>query len=143
MDHLYYRGGEATMARSGPAPARNRETAGMWFGLLGVLGFSLTLPATRNAVAYLDPTLVGLGRALVAALPAALLLWGTHQPRPTGAQWRSLVIVGAGVILGFPLLSAWAMGHLPAAHGAIILGLLPLATALAGTLRAGERPSRG
>jgi drug/metabolite transporter (DMT)-like permease len=119
------------------------ETRGMAYGFLGVLAFSLTLPATRVAVAAFDPTVVGLGRALVAAGLAAVLLLLTRQRWPSRAQWRSLVIVAAGVILGFPLLSAWAMSRLPAAHGAVILGLLPLATALAGALRAGERPSRG
>jgi drug/metabolite transporter (DMT)-like permease len=125
------------------AREQDAETRGLAYGFLGVLGFSLTLPATRVAVAYFDPTAVGLGRALVAAGLAALLLLATRQPWPSRAQWRSLVIVAIGVILGFPLLSAWAMSRLPAAHGAVILGLLPLATALAGALRAGERPSRG
>ncbi len=119
------------------------ETRGLAYGFLGVLAFSLTLPATRVAVAAFDPTVVGLGRALVAAGLAAVLLLLTRQPWPSRPQWRGLVIVAVGVILGFPLLSAWAMSRLPAAHGAVILGLLPLATALAGALRAGERPSRG
>src|SRR3546814_8836698 len=36
--------------------------------LLGVLVFSLTLPMTRVAVAELSPVLIGLGRALLAAI---------------------------------------------------------------------------
>jgi drug/metabolite transporter (DMT)-like permease len=117
------------------------ETAGMWYGLLGVLGFSLTLPATRVAVAYLDPSVVGLGRALVAAALAAALLAATRQRRPTRAELGSLAIVAVGVILGFPFLSAWALRQVPAAHGAVVIGLLPLATALAAAIRVGERPS--
>lgn len=127
--------------RAVAAPARGM--GGMAYGLLGVLGFSLTLPATRVAVAYLDPTLVGLGRALVAAVLAGVVLLVTRAPRPTGGQWRRLIVVALGVILGFPLLSAWAMTHLPAAHGAIVLGVLPLATALAGAVRSHEQPSAG
>ena len=46
------------------------ETLGLVYGFLGVLGFSLTLPATRAAVADLDPNIVGLGRAVVATLKA-------------------------------------------------------------------------
>ena len=46
-----------------------------------------------------------------------------------------------GVVVGFPTLTAWAMRIVPAAHGAVVLGLLPLATALAGVLRAHERPA--
>lgn len=125
------------------SPAINSETLGLAYGFCGVLGFSLTLPATRAAVADLDPIVVGLGRALVAAMLAALLLRATRQKRPSAKQLKSLLIVAFGVILGFPLLSAWAMQQLPAAHGAVITGILPLATAIAGTIRSGDRPSRG
>ncbi|HXH02519.1 MAG TPA: DMT family transporter [Candidatus Competibacteraceae bacterium] len=117
------------------------QRRGLLYGLLGVAGFSVTLPATRLAVAELPPLFVGLGRALLAAALAALLLALLRPPRPTARQWRGLVIVAAGVILGFPLLSAWAMQWLPANHGAVWNGLLPLATALAAMLRAGERPA--
>ncbi|MFM7426680.1 MAG: DMT family transporter [Elainella sp.] len=125
---------------------RNRslspETLGLLFGFLGVFSFSLTLPATRLAVAGLNPIFVGLGRGVVAGLLATGLLWATRQPWPNWRQWRSLAVVALGVVLGFPILSAWAMQRLPAAHGAVVLGLLPLLTALAGVVRSGERPSR-
>lgn len=119
------------------SPAR----AGWWFGLLGVTSFSLTLPATRTAVTAFDPVTVTLGRALVAALLAGLLLWITRQRVPPRSQWIGLAVVAAGVVLGFPLLSAWAMRLVPASHGAVVLGLLPLATAGVSVIRAGERPS--
>lgn len=115
--------------------------AGMGFGLLGVLAFSATLPATRFAVASLDPLVVGLGRSVLAAVPAALLLFLTRQPRPDAAQWRALAVVVLGVIIGFPVCSAWAMRRVDASHGAVVVGMLPLATAVAAFLRAGERPS--
>ena len=118
------------------------ETSGFVYGAIGILGFSVTLPATRVAVAELDPTIVGLGRALVAGLLAAILLVLTRQSRPSRAQLFSLALVAAGVVIGFPLLSAWALRTVPASHGAVMLGLLPLATAVAGVVRAGERPSR-
>lgn len=118
------------------------KTIGLVYGFLGVLGFSLTLPATRVAVAELDPLIVGLGRAVVAALFAAIALRANHQRLPARRYWKGLMIVAAGVVLGFPLLSAWAMQQLPAAHGAIMLALMPLATALAGSIIVGERPSR-
>lgn len=122
-------------------PAAPEANLGILYGLLGVFSFSLTLPATRVAVAELDPTFVGLGRAIVAAILAAIALRVTRQPLPTRSQWRDLAIVAFGVILGFPLLSAWAMRQLPAAHGAVVIGLIPLATAIAATIRGGERPS--
>jgi len=115
----------------------------MWFGLLGVASFSLTLPATHTAVSAFDPVVVTLGRALGAALLAALLLGMTRQRVPARTHWNGLAVVAAGVVVGFPLLSAWAMRQVPASHGAVVLGLLPLATAGVSVLREGERPSAG
>jgi drug/metabolite transporter (DMT)-like permease len=115
---------------------------GFAFGLIGVVAFSLTLPATRVAVGSLDPFFVGLGRELVAATLAAPLLYWNGQRRPTAAQMKSFALVIIGVVFGFPLCSAWAMHRVDASHGAVVLGLMPLATAIAGFLRAHERPSR-
>jgi drug/metabolite transporter (DMT)-like permease len=112
-------------------------------GLLGVLGFSFTLPATRVAVDGLDPVFVGLGRAAVAAVPAALLLALWRERLPDRATLARLAVVAAGVVFGFPLLSALALRELTAAHGAVIVGLLPAATAVMAVARAGERPSAG
>lgn len=121
----------------------NNETTGLIYGFLGVLGFSGTLPATRIAVTNFDPTFVGLGRALVAAAFAIVLLRLTRQPIPHSRYWGNLGIIVGGVIIGFPLLSAWAMQQLPASHGAIVTGILPLATAIVAALRMGEKPSIG
>ncbi|HLN63026.1 MAG TPA: DMT family transporter [Symbiobacteriaceae bacterium] len=118
-----------------------RERAGLWYGFLGVASFSLTLPATRVAVQEIDPLVVTLGRALIAALLAAVLLLATRQERPGRRLWLRLAVVAGGVVLGFPLLTAVAMRSLPASHGAIVLGLLPLFTAGAAAFRGGERPS--
>lgn len=119
------------------------ERLGMVLGLLAVIGFSATLPATRIAVHYLDPTVVGLGRSIVAALLGAILLAATRARSPTRQQIKSLLVVASGVIVGFPLLSAWAMQRVPAAHAAIVVAILPLFTAVAGALRMHQRPSRG
>jgi drug/metabolite transporter (DMT)-like permease len=120
-----------------------QETKGMLLGAIGVAMFSLTLPFTRVAVAELHPVFVALGRAVVAAACSAILLWWTGAARPTKAQMKSLLITALGVVVGFPVFSSIAMHYVPASHGAIILGILPLATALFGALRFGERPSLG
>lgn len=120
------------------SPADTRRAFG--YGLVGVLCFSLTLPASRVAVRQLDPVFVGLGRALVAALLAALSLGVARAPLPRGRQWPRLLLVAAGIVVGFPLLSTTAMKHVDASHGAVLTGLLPLATALFGFVLAGERP---
>ena len=106
--------------------------------MLGVVGFSLTLPATRLAVTELDPTFVGLGRAIIAAAIAGIALAMARAPRPVGMQWLRLCGTAIGVVIGFPLLSTWAMTTVPASHGAVVVGLLPLSTALSGAWLAGE-----
>ena len=123
-----------------PTPSERRT--GLMLGLLGVIAFSGTLPATRLAVAHLDPVFVGLGRAVVAAVLAAIVLGVTRTPWPARNLWPRLAVVAAGVVVGWPLLSAYAMRQVPASHGAVVSGLLPLATALAGALLAHERPTR-
>jgi drug/metabolite transporter (DMT)-like permease len=121
----------------------DNETKGMIFGLLGVTAFGLTLPATRFVVAYLDPVFIGLGRAVVAALVAAMLLVFARGVIPSKRQFVHLGITALGVVVGFPVLSAWAMQTVPASHGGVVLGLLPLATAIAGVLISKEHPSSG
>lgn len=122
-------------------PRAQARLAGVAWGAIGVLAFSFTLPATRLAVAELDGTFVGLGRAAVAAVLAAALLWGTRQKWPPRRLWPRLATVAFGVVVGFPLFSTLALTQVPAAHGAVVVGLLPIATTLMAVLRAGERPS--
>ncbi len=119
------------------------ETRGMLFGLIGVVIFSLTLPFTRLAVTELHPVFIALGRAVVAGFAAVLLMWHARAPLPTARQWRGIVVTALGCVVGFPLFTSLAMRHVPATHGAIVVGILPLATAVCGALRFGERPSRG
>jgi drug/metabolite transporter (DMT)-like permease len=118
-----------------------KELQGFAYGFLGVLIFSLTLPATRIAVSGFDPVFVGLGRSIVAAGLSLILLAVTRQTIPPLRFLPNFCIVVAGVVIGFPLLSAIAMRDAPASYGAVITGLLPLSTALCGVWRAGERPS--
>jgi len=117
------------------------ETRGMLLGLTGVCAFGLTLPATRVITPYLDPVFIGLGRAVLAAVFAAILLFVFRQKRPDKKQVYQLFIVALGVVIGFPVFSSWAMQTVPASHGGVVLGVLPLATAIAGALIGNERPS--
>lgn len=119
------------------------ESTGMWLGLAGVAIFSLTLPFTRMAVAQLDPVFVALGRALVAAVLAAAWLWWKKSPLPRVSELGSLAVVSVGCIIGFPLFTSIALQTVPASHGAVLVGILPLATALFAALRGHERPSFG
>jgi len=119
----------------------SNDFKGLMFGLIGVIIFGLTLPATRIAVSELDAVTVGLGRAIIAAVLAGLYLLITKAPRPDKSQLKKLAQTAAGIIFGFPLLSAIAMQYAPASHGGVMLGILPLATIAASAIFAGERPS--
>ncbi len=112
-------------------------------GTLGVLIFSGSMPATRAALAGFDPVFLTVARAALAGGLALALLLLLRQPRPARGDFLSLALVALGVVVGFPLLSALALRHINAAQSQIFLGLLPLATALFGVLRGGERPHRG
>ena len=114
--------------------------AGLWWGLLGIAAFSFTVPFTRVAVEGMPPLFVGSGRAVVAALLAAIALACTRQHLPSMRQWARLAIVAGGVVVGFPILTSFALTSVHASHGAVIIGLLPAATAVVVVLRTGERP---
>ncbi len=117
------------------------ESKGMFLGLVGVVSFGLTLPATRFIIPYFEPVFIGLGRAVIASFVAALLLIATKQTRPSKNQFYQLLGVASGVVVGFPILSAWAMQTVPASHGGVVLGVLPLATAIVGSMVSNEKPS--
>ncbi|WP_207311455.1 DMT family transporter [Lentzea alba] len=114
--------------------------AGVTLGALGVLGFSFSLPATRLAVAGLDPWFVAFGRAAVAGVLAIAYLALSRAPRPSVTQVRRLVIVAVGIVIGFPLFTSLALTTQTSAHGAVVIAVLPMCTAIWAVLRAGERP---
>lgn len=118
-----------------------REKFGLLLGLVGVICFSLTLPSTSIAVEYFGTTVVGLGRTVVAAILVAVVLIVRKEKLPSPRQFKSLLIVAVGAVLGFPLLTSWAMEFLPVSHGAVELALLPLATTGFAMFRANEIPS--
>lgn len=123
-------------------PARGAAGwAGPALGLLGVAAFSLTVPLTRVAVGGLAPLFIGAGRAAVAAVLASVVLLATRQRRPDARQWRRLAVVAGGIVIGFPFLTSFALTTVPAAHGAVVIALLPAATAVVAVLRGGERVS--
>lgn len=118
----------------------DQSMAGWGSGLLGVLIFSGSLPATRVAVGGFSPLFLTSARAVIAALLGAALLLALRQARPRREDLASLAVVALGVVVGFPLLTALALRHVTAAHSIVFIGLLPLATAVFGTWRGGERP---
>ncbi|MCR6598759.1 DMT family transporter [Bacillus halotolerans] len=118
----------------------NKATNGWINGFIGVLIFSGSLPATRLAVADFDPLFLTVCRAAIAGVLAGALLLIFRQQRPAKGDITALLVVAFGVVVGFPLLTALALQYVTSAHAIVFIGLLPLATAIFGVLRGGERP---
>ena len=119
---------------------------GLWLGVVGVVIFALTLPLTRIAVGtpeapQMSGVFVATGRAVVAALLSALFLLFTRAPRPRREDLLPLAVVALGVVFGFPLFTSIAMRHVQAVHASVMLGVLPLATAVVGATLHRQRPS--
>jgi len=121
-------------------PTVLRENTGLLLGLVGVVIFGGTLPATRVALGAFDPLFITFGRAALATAAAAILLFALRKRLPRD-DLGALALAGLLLVFGFPLMSSIAMQTVPAAHGGVVLGILPLATSIFAALIAGERPS--
>jgi drug/metabolite transporter (DMT)-like permease len=105
-----------------------------------VLAFSVTFPATTLAERTFDPLVVGAGRSVIAGVIAAVCLRLARVAIPARRHWPGVVGVALGCGIGFGVLSALALGHTSSSHGAVVIGLLPAATAVVAVIRVGDRP---
>lgn len=119
------------------------ETKGMLIGFIGIFIFSLTLPVTKITVEILNPYFLCFARALLAGILAGVYLIYTKAPIPDAKQIRQFTIVALGAVFIFPLFINIAMTTGEASHAGVILGIMPLATVVAGVLLFQERPSLG
>ncbi|MCX5038874.1 integral membrane protein [Streptomyces sp. KO7888] len=126
--------------------AAGTDPGGRSFGTvqaaLGVVAFSLTFPATAWGLEGFGPWSLIAVRSILAAAVAGACLLALRVAPPERRHWLGLAVVGAGVVLGFPLLTTLALQTSTTAHAAVVVGLLPLTTALLSALRIGTRPSR-
>ena len=124
------------------SPFWNKHTIlGLLLGFVGVASFSLTLPMTRLAISAIDVETVAVWRGLIAAMAAAALLLVFYRTWPGASRIGPLLVTGGGIAIGFPVFATLAMQTVPASHGAIVVGLLPISTAIVGVVAANERPS--
>ncbi|MFJ3924296.1 DMT family transporter [Streptomyces sp. NPDC090022] len=127
---------------AGTAAARSARRSGTLLAGLGVFAFSLTFPSTVWGLESFGPwTLVSL-RSVLAALIAGGFLLALRAPLPRREHWAGLAVVGAGVVVGFPVLTTLALRTSTTSHAAVVVGLLPLTTAALSALRTGVHPSR-
>ncbi|MER7579532.1 DMT family transporter [Kitasatospora sp. NPDC097691] len=121
---------------------QHAAVSGTALAALGVASFSLSFPATAWSLTGFGPwSATGL-RGVLAGVLAALYLLTAAAPLPKRRHWPALLVVSGGCVLGFPLLTTLALRTSSTAHSAVVIGVLPLATAVASALRTGRRPSR-
>lgn len=121
----------------------NKETKGMLIGFIGILVFSLTLPISKIAVISFSPYFIAFGRAALAGLVALAYLSYKQVALPSKTDLAKLAVIAMGVVFGFPIFTTVAMKEGSSSHGAVILGMMPLATTVIGVIRFKERPSIG
>lgn len=124
------------------------ESRGLWLGALGVVIFALTLPMTRLATGgaeapQLSPWFVTFGRAAVAGMLSLAWLAATRAPLPQRGQWGAIAFTALCVVVGFPLLMSLGLRQVQSVHASVILGILPLSTAVIAALAYRQRPSWG
>ena len=120
----------------------SRTTSGLLLAMLGVLGFSFSLPWTVWALESFAPVLTATGRAVIAGVVAAVILLVRRVPWPDRSLMRPLIYTMAGAVFGWPILIALALERTTAAHAAVIAAIMPLVTAVFAVLRTGERVAR-
>lgn len=102
--------------------------------------FGGTLPATRIAVSAIDPMALTALRTAIAGLCSLVLLLVLRRPLPPRRLWLQLAIAMLCVSIAFPFLMALAVQTVDASHGGVVLGILPIATALVAVAITHERP---
>jgi drug/metabolite transporter (DMT)-like permease len=118
----------------------SRERLGLLLGFIGMAIFGGTLPATRIAVSAIDPIALTAARTAIAGLCSLVLLIVLRRPPPPRRLWFPLAVAMLCISVMFPLLMALAVQTIDASHGGVVLGILPVATALVAVLITHERP---
>src|SRR3984885_13295669 len=123
-----------------PSSSISREHLGLLLGFIGVVVFGGSLPATRFAVSSIDPLAVTALRTAIAELCSLALLIVLRRPLPPRRLWPQLAVATLGVSILFPFLMALGVQTVDASHGAVLLGILPIATAFVAVIITHERP---
>ncbi|MFZ0621595.1 MAG: DMT family transporter [Pseudolabrys sp.] len=123
--------------------AASHNRLGLLLGFVGMCLFAGTLPATRLAVSGFDPLFLTVARAAVAGSAGLIVLIVLRRRIPQRSLWLEIFGAALCTVVGFPLFAALAMTTVPAAHGGVVLGIIPLATAATAAIFAHERPSFG
>ncbi|MFZ1679472.1 MAG: DMT family transporter, partial [Rhizobiaceae bacterium] len=115
-----------------------RQSLGFALGFIGVVIFAATLPVTRVALGGFSPWFITFSRAVFASVFALAALLITRSPI-LGTRRLETLLASLFLVIGFPSFANVALQTVPASHGGVVLGILPLTTALFAALFAGER----
>ena len=118
----------------------SRERLGLVLGFIGMVIFGGTLPATRIAVAAIDPLALTALRTAIAGVCSLVLLIVLRRKLPPRELWFQLAVASICVVILFPFLMALAVQTVDASHGGVVMGALPIATAFVAVLITHERP---
>ncbi|HEY7846113.1 MAG TPA: DMT family transporter [Bradyrhizobium sp.] len=118
----------------------SRERLGLVLGFIGMVIFGGTLPATRIAVAAIDPLALTALRTAIAGVCSLVLLIVLRRKFPPRELWFQLAVASICVVILFPFLMALAVQTVDASHGGVVMGALPIATAFVAVMITHERP---
>ncbi|MDH6135545.1 drug/metabolite transporter (DMT)-like permease [Kitasatospora sp. MAA4] len=127
------------------SPARLATPAlsnGTLYAALGVVSFSFSFPGTVWALDGFGPwSAIGV-RGVLAAVIAIGALLITRAPLPARTDWPALAVVAGGCAIGFPLLTTLALQTSSTADSAVVIGALPMATAVFSAVLTRRSPSK-
>lgn len=120
----------------------NEKMQGWFNGLIGVVIFAGTLPATKIAIEDFSPQFLTIARATIAGIIALILLLLSRQTFPDKKYWYSIALVCLGTVICFPLFTSLALQYINSASSIVFVGILPLITAIFAVFLAKERPQK-
>jgi drug/metabolite transporter (DMT)-like permease len=128
--------------------AKNETVAAMTWLAFAAAAVCITIwggtpVATKIAVAEMDPVLVGMLRTVVAVPLVLALLAVRRPPVPRGGrQWVSVMVVAFSSFIAFPVLFSMGQIRTSAAHGGLILAMLPVTTGIFAAVAERRLPTR-
>ena len=118
-------------------------TRGYLYALIAISGFATTFIGISLGNKSLDPIIMSAGRIIPAAIGALIALKLSKQsllPPRESRKW--VAVLSLGIIIGFPMLSTFAMQSIPAADAGVIVAVAPLLTATFAILFGHRHPKR-
>jgi drug/metabolite transporter (DMT)-like permease len=116
---------------------------GYIYAVIAVTGFATTFIGIALGKSGFDPIIMSAGRVVPAALGAVIALkLGRQRLLPPRESRKWVAVLSLGIIIGFPMLSTFAMQSIPAADAGVIVAVAPLLTAIFAILFGYKHPKR-